>query len=252
MPRLTMPLKRQKRQLRIQQNNMGEFLSEINWTPLWISMKTGVVATIIAFFLGVFCARKIMKLKPGARAIMDGILTMPLVLPPTVAGFCLLLLFSLKRPFGKFLLQNFDIKVVQTWTGCVIAASVIAFPLMYRNARAAFEQVDVNLIYAGQTLGMSDRKIFWKVIVPAAGPGIASGTVLAFARAIGEYGATSMLAGNILGKTRTVSVAIASETAAGNYDVAGFWVVVIVVISFVIVVLINIVSGRGMKSRRWI
>ena len=110
-----------------------------------------------------------MKLKPGARAIMDGILTMPLVLPPTVAGFCLLLLFSLKRPFGKFLLQNFDIKVVQTWTGCVIAASVIAFPLMYRNARAAFEQVDVNLIYAGRTLGMSESRIFWKVIMPAAG-----------------------------------------------------------------------------------
>ena len=128
---------------------MGEFLSEINWSPLWISLKTGMAATIFAFFLGVFCARKIMKLKPGARAVLDGILTMPLVLPPTVAGFCLLLLFSLKRPFGSFLLDNFDIKVVQTWTGCVIAASVIAFPLMYRNARAAFEQVDVNLIYAG-------------------------------------------------------------------------------------------------------
>ena len=150
------------------------------------------------------------------------------------------------------MLENFDFKVVQTWKGCVIAAAVIAFPLMYRNARAAFEQVDVNLIYAGQTLGMSDGKIFWKVIVPAAAPGIASGTVLAFARAIGEYGATSMLAGNILGKTRTVSVAIASETSAGNFDVAGFWVVVIVLISFVIVALINIVSGRGMKSRRWI
>ena len=134
---------------------MGEFLSEINWSPLWISLKTGVAATIFAFFLGVFCARKIMKLKPGARAVLDGILTMPLVLPPTVAGFCLLLFFSLKRPFGSFLLDNFDIKVVQTWTGCVIAASVIAFPLMYRNARAAFEQVDVNLIYAGRTLGMS-------------------------------------------------------------------------------------------------
>ena len=224
-----------------------EFLQEINWSPLWISLKTGVVATTIAFFLGIFCARKIMKLKPASRAILDGILTMPLVLPPTVAGFFLLLIFSLRRPFGKFLMDSFDFKVVQTWKGCVIAAAVIAFPLMYRNARAAFEQVDV-----GQTLGMSDRKIFWKVIVPAAGPGIASGTVLAFARAIGEYGATSMLAGNILGKTRTVSVAIASETAAGNYDVAGFWVVVIVVISFVIVVLINIVSGRGMKSRRWI
>ena len=110
----------------------------------------------------------------------------------------------------------------------------------------------MNLIYAGQTLGMSDNRIFWKVVMPAAGPGIASGAVLAFARAIGEYGATSMLAGNILGKTRTVSVAIAAETAAGNYGTAGFWVVVIVLISFVIVALINIVSGRGMKTRRWI
>lgn len=231
---------------------MIEFLSEMNWSPLWISLKTGVVATIIAFFLGIFCARKIMKLKPAARSILDGILTMPLVLPPTVAGFFLLLLFSLKRPLGKFLMEAFDFKVVQTWKGCIIAAAVIAFPLMYRNARAAFEQVDVNLIYAGRTLGMSEWNIFWKVIMPAARPGIASGTVLAFARAIGEYGATSMLAGNILGKTRTVSVAIASETAAGNYGTAGFWVAVILVISFVIVTLINIVSGRGMKQRRWI
>lgn len=231
---------------------MIEFLSEMNWSPLWISLKTGVVATIIAFFLGIFCARKIMKLKPAARSILDGILTMPLVLPPTVAGFFLLLLFSLKRPFGKFLMEAFDFKVVQTWKGCIIAAAVIAFPLMYRNARAAFEQVDVNLIYAGRTLGMSEWNIFWKVIMPAARPGIASGTVLAFARAIGEYGATSMLAGNILGKTRTVSVAIASETAAGNYGTAGFWVAVILAISFVIVTLINIVSGRGMKQRRWI
>ena len=231
---------------------MIEFLSEINWSPLWISLKTGVVATIIAFFLGVFCARMIMKLKPAARGILDGILMMPLVLPPTVAGFFLLLLFSLKRPFGKFLMETFDFKVVQTWKGCIIAAAVIAFPLMYRNARAAFEQVDVNLIYAGRTLGMSERDIFWKVIMPAARPGIASGTVLAFARAIGEYGATSMLAGNILGKTRTVSVAIASETAAGNYGTAGFWVAVILVLSFLIVTLINIVSGRGMKQGRWI
>ena len=192
-----------------------------------------------------------MKMKPFSRGILDGILTMPLVLPPTVAGFILLLLFSLRRPFGAFLLDNFDIKIVQTWKGCVIAASVIAFPLMYRNARAAFEQVDVNLIAAGKTLGMSDRRIFWTVVMPTAGPGIASGTVLAFARAIREYGATSMLAGNILGKTRTVSVAIASETAAGNYGMAGFWVVVILIISFVIVAAINIVSGKGMKMGRW-
>lgn len=229
-----------------------DFLQEINWSPLWISLKTGVVATVIAFFAGIYFAALAMKLRPTSRGILDGILTMPLVLPPTVAGFFLLLVFSLKRPFGSFLLEKFDIKVVQTWTGCIIAAAVIAFPLMYRNARAAFEQVDVNLRYAGQTLGMSEREIFWKVIMPAARPGIASGTVLAFARAIGEYGATSMLAGNILGKTRTISVAIASETAAGNYDTAGFWVVIILVLSFVIVAAINIISGRGMKMRRWI
>lgn len=229
-----------------------DFLQEINWSPLWISLKTGVVATVIAFFAGIYFAALAMKLRPTARGILDGILTMPLVLPPTVTGFFLLLVFSLKRPFGSFLLEKFDIKVVQTWTGCIIAAAVIAFPLMYRNARAAFEQVDVNLRYAGQTLGMSEREIFWKVIMPAARPGIASGTVLAFARAIGEYGATSMLAGNILGKTRTISVAIASETAAGNYDTAGFWVIIILVLSFVIVAAINIISGRGMKMRRWI
>ena len=231
---------------------MGEFLSEINWSPLWISLKTGVAATIFAFFLGVFCARKIMKLKPGARAVLDGILTMPLVLPPTVAGFCLLLLFSLKRPFGSFLLDNFDIKVVQTWIGCVIAASVIAFPLMYRNARAAFEQVDVNLIYAGRTLGMSESRIFWKVIMPAAGPGIASGTVLAFARAIGEYGATSMLAGNIPGKTGTISQRIAMVIQDGNYLTAGIWVVIIMLVAFVLIVLMNLVIGQNTKNiRRW-
>ena len=231
---------------------MREFLQEINWSPLWISLKTGVVATVIAFFLGIFCARQAMKMKAGAKAVLDGILTLPLVLPPTVAGFILLMIFSLRRPFGAFLMENFDIKIVQTWKGCIIAAAVIAFPLMYRNARAAFEQVDVNMIYAGRTLGMSESHIFWRIIVPAAAPGIASGTVLAFARALGEYGATSMLAGNILGKTRTVSVAIASETAAGNYGTAAFWVCVIVSISFVIVALINIISGKGMKTRRWI
>lgn len=230
---------------------MAEFLGEINWSPLWISLKTGVLATVIAFFMGIFFARLAMRLGTVGKGILDGILTLPLVLPPTVAGFLLLMLFSLKRPFGSFLLENFDLRIVQTWKGCVIAACVIAFPLMYRNARAAFEQVDVNLVYAGRTLGMSEQRIFWKVVMPTAAPGIASGTVLAFARAIGEYGATSMLAGNILGKTRTVSVAIAAETAAGNYDVAGFWVVVIVVISFLVVAAINIASGKGMKVKRW-
>ena len=232
--------------------DMLEIMENIDWSPLFISLKTGILATIFAFFLGVAAARLIMRLNNTAKAVVDGILTLPLVLPPTVAGFFLLLLFSLRRPFGKFLMTQFDIKIVQTWPGCVIAALVIAFPLMYRNARAAFEQVDVNVIYAGRTLGMSERTIFWKIVVPMAAPGLASGTVLAFARAIGEYGATSMLAGNILGKTRTVSVAIASEVAAGNWDVAGFWVCVIVMISFVIVALINFVSGKNIKNvNRW-
>lgn len=186
---------------------MAEILETIDWSPLFISLKTGILATVLAFFAGIAAARFIMKLNNTAKAVVDGLLTLPLVLPPTVAGFFLLLIFSLRRPFGKNLYTQFDIKLVQTWPGCVIAALVIAFPLMYRNARAAFEQIDVNVIYAGRTLGMSERKIFWKVVVPMAAPGLASGTVLTFARAIGEYGATSMLAGNILGKTRLVSVA---------------------------------------------
>ncbi len=231
---------------------MLEILKTVDWSPLFISLKTGILATVIAFFLGIAAARGVMRVNNTAKAILDGILTLPLVLPPTVAGFFLLLLFSLRRPFGKFLMMEFDIKIVQTWPGCVIAAFVIAFPLMYRNARGAFEQVDVNVIYAGRTLGMSERRIFWRVVVPMAAPGLASGTVLAFARAIGEYGATSMLAGNILGKTRTVSVAIASEVAAGNWDVAGFWVCVIVLLSFVIVALINFISGKNMTNvNRW-
>ncbi|MGI6070583.1 MAG: molybdate ABC transporter permease subunit [Blautia sp.] len=232
---------------------MSDILSTIDWSPLFISLKTGILATILAFFLGVGAARGIMKLGQKGKAVLDGLLTLPLVLPPTVAGFFLLLVFSLRRPFGRFLYSEFDIKMVQTWPGCVIAALVIAFPLMYRNARAAFEQVDVNVIYAGRTLGMSERKIFWRVVVPIAAPGLASGTVLSFARAIGEYGATSMLAGNILGKTRTVSVAIASEVAAGNWDTAAFWVCVIVILSFLIVAVINLISGKHMKNvNRWI
>ncbi len=232
---------------------MLDLMKTIDWSPLFISLKTGILATVLTFFLGIGAARLIMKLNNTAKSIVDGILTLPLVLPPTVAGFFLLLIFSLRRPFGKFLFEEFNIKMVQTWPGCVIAAFVIAFPLMYRNARAAFEQVDVDMIHAGRTLGLSERKIFWKIIVPIAAPGLASGTVLAFARAIGEYGATAMLAGNILGKTSTVSVAIASEVAAGNWDKAGFWVFVIVILSFFIVAVINYISGKNMKHvNRWI
>lgn len=189
---------------------------------------------------------------PGRKAFFDGLLTLPMVLPPTVAGFFLLLLFSRRRPLGILLYEEFDIKVVQTWLGCVIAATVIAFPLMYRNARAAFEQVDVNLVYAGRTLGMSESRIFWTVVVPSAGPGIVSGTILTFARALGEYGATSMLAGNIPGKTGTISQKIAMVIQDGDYLTAGIWVAVVILIAFVIIVLMNLLSGRKMKNvKRW-
>jgi molybdate transport system permease protein len=229
---------------------MKELLSGLDWSPLIISLKTGVVATIISFFLGLYAARKVVKAGPKVKAIADGILTLPMVLPPTVAGFVLLLIFSLRRPFGSYLYTTFNFKVVQTWLGCILAATVISFPLMYRNARAAFEQIDVNLIYAGRTLGMSELAIFWKIVIPTAGPGIASGTILTFARALGEYGATSMLAGNIPGKTSTISQKIAMVIQDGDYGTAGFWVVVILFIAFVIIVAMNLIAGKSNKHIR--
>ena len=229
-----------------------EILKNLDWSPLFISIKTGIVATIFSFFLGIYAARKVVKTSPGKKAIIDGILTLPMVLPPTVAGFFLLLIFSRRRPFGIFLFENFGIKVVQTWLGCIIAATVISFPLMYRNARAAMEQIDVNLIYAGRTLGMSDTEIFWKVVIPTAGPGIASGTILTFARALGEYGATSMLAGNIPGKTGTISQKIAMVIQDGDYMTAGVWVAIVMVIAFLVIFLMNLISGKKMKNvKRW-
>ena len=231
---------------------MESIIKNLDWSPLFISLKTGIVATFISFFLGIYAARKVVKTTPGKKAVVDGILTLPLVLPPTVAGFFLLLIFSKRRPFGIFLYETFDIKVVQSWLGCIIAATVIAFPLMYRNARAAFEQLDVNLIYAGRTLGMSDIRIFWKVVIPSAGPGIASGTILTFARALGEYGATSMLAGNIPGKTGTISQKIAMVIQDGDYATAGVWVAIVMLIAFLVIFSMNFISGTKMKNiKRW-
>ena len=227
-------------------------LQDLDWSPLYISLKTGAVATVISFFLGLFAARKVIKAGPKIKAVADGLLTLPMVLPPTVAGFFLLLLFSRRRPLGIFLYDQLDIKVVQSWLGCIIAATVIAFPLMYRNARAAFEQIDVNLVYAGRTLGMSEAKIFWKVVIPTAGPGIISGTILTFARALGEYGATSMLAGNIPGKTGTISQKIAMVIQDGDYLTAGVWVIIVLIIAFVVIFLMNLFTGRNMKNvKRW-
>ena len=229
-----------------------DILKTLDWGPLYISLKTGVVATMLSFFLGIWAASAVMRMGPQRKALLDGFLTLPMVLPPTVAGFFLLLIFSKRRPVGLFLYDSFGIKVVQTWLGCILAATVISLPLMYRNARAAFEQVDVDLIYAGRTLGMSEQAIFWKIVVPAAGPGIVSGTILTFARAMGEYGATSMLAGNIPGKTATVSQRIAMVIQDGDYLTAGIWVFIVLLIAFAAIYLMNRVAQKHMKHiRRW-
>ena len=231
---------------------MAELAKTLDWSPLWISLKTGIVATVISFFLGLWAARKVIKKDYRMKSVLDGILTLPMVLPPTVAGFFLLLIFSRRRPLGMFLDDTFNIQVVHTWIGCILAATVIAFPLMYRNARAAFEQIDANLVFAGRTLGMSETSIFWRVVVPTAGPGIASGTILTFARAMGEYGATSMLAGNIPGKTGTLSQRIAMVIQDGDFVTAGFWVIVVMVIAFAAIFLINLITGKQMKNvRKW-
>lgn len=234
---------------------MQQYLEEwtgLDWSPLFITLKTAVAATIVAFFLGLILAYVVMKSSTKVKALIDDILTLPMVLPPTVAGFILLLLFSRRRPLGMWLESTFDIQVVQTWGACVLAAFVIAFPLMYRTTRAAFEQMDINLIHAGRTLGMSELKIFRKIIIPTAGPGIASGTILTFARAMGEYGATTMIAGNIAGKTATISQQIAVVMKDGDYASAGFWVIVILIISFVILFLMNYFVGRNLKNlKRW-
>lgn len=229
--------------------NLIETAARFNWSPFWISLKTGIAATVICFFLGLFAARQVMRLPPRTKAVVDGLLTLPMVMAPTVAGFFLLMLFSLRRPLGAWLYEEMGVQVVQTWLGCVIAASVIAFPLMYRNARAAFEQLDVNQVYAARTLGMSETAIFWRVVIPGAGPGVASGTVLTFARALGEYGATAMLAGNIAGKTGTISQRIANVIKDGDYWTAGVWCVIMLVLALAILIVMNLVSGRKQLPR---
>jgi molybdate transport system permease protein len=217
-------------------------------SPILISMKTASAAIIITFFLGIFAARWVVKIKSEKiKMLLDGILTLPLVLPPTVMGFFVLLIFGVKRPLGKFLLEFFSVKIVFSWTATVIAAVVISFPLMYRSARGAFEQVDQNLIIAGRTLGMSENRIFWKVTMPIALPGVASGGVLAYARGLGEFGATAMIAGNIENVTRTLPLAIYAEVAAGNMDSAMNYVAVVLAISFIVIVLMNYFTFRGRK-----
>jgi molybdate transport system permease protein len=212
----------------------------MNLSPILISIRTATAAIVVTFFLGLLAAKLVAGIRRKEwKMLFDGILTLPLVLPPTVAGFFLLYIFGVRGPVGKFFLDFFSVKIAFSWGATVLAAVAISFPLMYRSARGALEQVDPNLIHAGRTLGLSEWQIFWKVSLPTAMPGVASGGVLAFARGLGEFGATAMLAGNIAGKTRTLPLAIYSTVSAGDMDTAYSYVLIIVIFSFVVVALMN-------------
>lgn len=221
---------------------MSNVLAHLDWSPFFITLKIGLFSTIICFFLGVGLAYVSLYMNKRIMAIFDSILTLPMVLPPTVVGFFLLLIFSRRRPVGIFLYSNFQIKIVQSFVGCVLAAFIIAFPLMYKNAKSAFLQLDKNLIYAGRTLGLSEFQIFFKVVCPITSPSLFSGAILSFARAIGEYGATSMLAGNISGKTATISQQIAYLVQNQSYLEAGIWVGIVLFIAFLIMLLMEYIQ----------
>lgn len=218
----------------------------MDFSPLFISLKVALVATAITFFLGLYVANRVVRMKKF-KGILDGLFTLPMILPPTVVGFFLLLIFGRNGLLGEAL-YNVGLSVVFTWQGAVIAAAVVSFPLMYRTVRGAIEQMDANQIYAARTLGMSETKIFWKVIVPDCMPGIIAGTVLSFARALGEFGATAMLAGNIPGKTQTMSLAIYTSVQSNNREDAYKWVIVIMCISFITLFVMNYLSSHSLKK----
>lgn len=222
----------------------------MDWSPIFISMKTASLSIFITFFVGLFVAWGIVKMKNDAiKIVLDGIFTLPIVLPPTVVGFFLLYIFGVRGPIGQFFIDFFSVKIAFSWSATVIAAVVMSFPLMYRSARSAFEQVDSNLLDAGRTLGMSEWKIFRKILFANALPGIIGGGILAYARGLGEFGATAMLAGNIAGQTRTLPMAVYSEVAAGNMGSAFDYVIFIVVIAFFAIFIMDYVTIR--KEKQW-
>ncbi len=220
----------------------------MEWTPLWISLNTAVPATIITFFLGIYTAHKIRQLNARLAHILDVLLTLPLVLPPTVMGFLLLQLLGKHGLLGRTF-EVTGIQIIFTRSAAVIAAVVVSFPLMYRSAKAAFEQVDPNLIYAARTVKLSELQIFWKVLLPIALPGVVSGAILAFARALGEFGATLMVAGNIPGKTQTMPIAIYMAIQSGDEERSAVWAVLLLTLSFFMILLMNQFTKKGKSSK---
>lgn len=211
-------------------------------SPIIITLKTSIAATAVTFFLGIFFARAVINLR-RFKGLADAILTLPMILPSTVVGFFLLLIFGKRSAIGKFLLQ-FDISLVFTWQAAVIAAVVVSLPLMYRTTRGAFEQLDRNIIDAARTLGVSETKIFWRIMLPNARFGILAGTVLAFTRTMGEFGATMMFAGNIPGETQTMSTAIYAAVQANDYDLAFQQAILLVILSMIFMVAVNLVTTK--------
>lgn len=208
-------------------------------SPLIISIKTALTSTIITFVFGILIAYKMTCYKGKYQSFIDTVLTLPLILPPTVVGFFLLIIIGKNGPIGR-LLENLDINLIFTWSSTVISAAVVSFPIMYRTSRGAFEQIDEDMISAARTLGLSNKKIFLRIIIPLAYPGIISATVLSFARALGEFGATLMIAGNIPGKTQTMPIAIFFAVESGDMNQAMLWVLIIIGIASSVIVLSNL------------
>lgn len=220
----------------------------MDWYPLYNSLRIAAISCVLVFFAGIFAAYYVARLPSAVKGILDVILTLPMVLPPTVVGYFILLVFGAKRPLGIFLAQ-YGIKFVMTWYGGVLAAAVVAFPLMYRTARGAFESFDDTLAYSAQTLGLSNTYIFWRIRMPYCRQGILAGTVLAFARALGEYGATSMLIGYTPGRTATISTTVYQLWRTNDEAGAFFWVMVNLGISAVVLLIVNMLERRTKGGR---
>ena len=217
-----------------------------DFSPLWISIKTALLSTLITFFIGIAVSYFMANYRGKLKGVIDGILTLPLILPPTVVGFFLLLICGKNGPIGKLMIL-FDKSIIFSWSATVIAAIVVSFPMMYRSSRSAFEQIDTNLIFAARTLGLCELKIFYKIALPLAWPGIIGGLVLSFARAIGEFGATLMIAGNIPGRTQTMPLAIFFAVEGGDMQKALLWVLIITMLSLILILALNYWSETQLK-----
>ncbi len=222
----------------------------MDWYPLWNSLRIAALSTVIIFFLGILAAYYVAKLPRLVKGVLDVVLTLPLVLPPTVVGYFLLRLLGPKRTIGLWFLETFGVRLTMVWYAAVFASAVVAFPLMYRTARGAFESFDSDLAYAGQTLGRSNSWIFWRVRMPCCKQGIIAGTVLAFARALGEYGATSMIAGYTPGRTATISTTVYQLWRTGDDAGAMRWVLVNLAISAVVLLAVNMLEKKNKSPRR--